>query len=103
MAGDNLTRIAARFNTTVGTLVQLNGIVNPNLIKVGQQLRIPGVAPVTPVPAPQPQRPATHVVQRGENLYRISLRYGVRLDQLARVNGITNVNRIYVGQVLVLP
>lgn len=103
VAGDNLSRIAARFNTTVGTLVQLNGILNPNLIKVGQQLRIPGIAPVTPVPTPQPQRPATHVVQRGENLYRISLRYGVRLDQLARLNGITNVNRIYVGQVLVLP
>ncbi len=103
VAGDNLTRIAARFNTTVATLVQLNGIVNPNLIKVGQQLRVPGVVPATPVPPAQPPRPATHVVQRGENLYRISLRYGVRLDQLARVNGITNVNRIYVGQVLVLP
>lgn len=38
--GDNLTHIARRFGTTVTKLVQLNGIKNPNLIKVGQKLMI---------------------------------------------------------------
>jgi murein DD-endopeptidase MepM/ murein hydrolase activator NlpD len=38
--GDNLTRIAARNNTTVARLVELNGIKNANLINVGQVLKL---------------------------------------------------------------
>ena len=40
-AGDTLGAIASRFGTTVGALASANGISNPNLIYVGQQLRIP--------------------------------------------------------------
>lgn len=40
-AGDTLTAIARRFGTTVGALVQVNGIENPDLIRVGQVLIIP--------------------------------------------------------------
>ncbi|MEZ4867050.1 MAG: Gmad2 immunoglobulin-like domain-containing protein [Caldilineaceae bacterium] len=39
--GDTLAAIARRFNTTVAVLVQLNNIRNPNLIYVGQRLRVP--------------------------------------------------------------
>lgn len=45
----------------------------------------------------------THTVQAGENLYRISLRYGVDLDELIAVNGITDRSRIFRGQVLTIP
>jgi LysM repeat protein len=45
----------------------------------------------------------THIVRRGENLYRISLRYGVSMRAIARVNGIANPNRIYTGQRLYIP
>lgn len=38
--GDNLTRIAKRFGTTVNQLVQWNNIKNPNLIFTGQRLRV---------------------------------------------------------------
>lgn len=38
--GDTLAKIACRFGTTVHRLVLLNGICNPNLIRVGQRLRI---------------------------------------------------------------
>ena len=38
--GDNLTRIAARYGTTVAKLVEINGIKNANLINVGQVLKL---------------------------------------------------------------
>jgi len=66
--------------------------------------------PVEGAPAPQPQpqpqpQPSyrTHVVQYGENLFRISLRYGVSMYSIAAANGIWDLSRIYAGQVLVIP
>jgi flagellum-specific peptidoglycan hydrolase FlgJ len=38
--GDTLTAIAKKYNTTVQNLVKLNNIKNPDLIKVGQKLRV---------------------------------------------------------------
>lgn len=36
VAGDTLGKIAAKYSTTVDALVEINGISNPNLIRVGQ-------------------------------------------------------------------
>lgn len=110
--GDTLGRIAVRFNTTIATLAQLNGITNPNTIFVGQRLVIPGagqggiqvtppVIVVTATSAPASQN--RYVVQPGDTLFRIALRFRVSMGQLAQANGITNFNRVFVGQVLVIP
>lgn len=40
--GDTLSEIAQKYGTTVNTLAQLNGIKDPNLIVVGQVLKLPG-------------------------------------------------------------
>jgi LysM repeat protein len=64
----------------------------------------------TPQPSPSaPTVPSsisvagTHVVQPGENLFRIALRYGVPVNLLAAVNNITDPRRIFVGQSLIIP
>src|SRR5690606_28989182 len=44
-----------------------------------------------------------YVVQPGDNLYRISLRYNVTIAAIVAANGIPNPNLIYVGQRLVIP
>jgi murein DD-endopeptidase MepM/ murein hydrolase activator NlpD len=44
-----------------------------------------------------------HVVQRGENLFRIALNYGLTTDELAALNGITSPASIQVGQRLLVP
>ncbi|MCP3981669.1 MAG: peptidoglycan DD-metalloendopeptidase family protein [bacterium] len=44
-----------------------------------------------------------HVVQRGQTLWRIAHTYGVGLDALARVNGITDPTRLEVGRRLFIP
>jgi uncharacterized protein (TIGR02594 family) len=41
-SGDTLSELAARYDTDVSTLARLNGIANPNLIHVGDRLRLPG-------------------------------------------------------------
>jgi len=47
--------------------------------------------------------PASYKVRSGETLYSIATRYGLDYRELARLNGIGNDYRIYVGQVLRLP
>ena len=39
-SGDTLSQLAIRFDTTVESIVKLNNIANPNLIFVGQRIRI---------------------------------------------------------------
>lgn len=51
-AGETLSGIAARYGTTVGAVVQLNGIADPNHVVVGTKLKIPtATAPATGIPA----------------------------------------------------
>ena len=38
--GDNLTKIAKKYNTTLAQLIKLNDIKNPNLIYPGQKVRV---------------------------------------------------------------
>lgn len=63
--------------------------------------RPPGY-PIFPTPG-APTSGQIYVVQRGDTLFRIARRFGVNLYALAAVNGITNINRIYAGQRLLIP
>jgi LysM repeat protein len=91
--GDTLGEIAAAHDTTVAALVDANGIRNPNLIRIGQTIQIPGTVEAN----------RTHVVQFGEFLGSIAGRYDVSVTALASTNGLTNPNFIRVGQVLTIP
>lgn len=103
-AGDNLFRISLAYNTDVHQLAAVNGIANINLIVVGQQISIPncttggtgGVIPPT-------GGSTTYTVRQNDNLFRISLTYNTTVHAIAALNGIGNINLIYIGQVLAIP
>lgn len=99
VAGDTLSGIAARYGTTVANLVALNGIANPNLINVGQVLKLSGSTPAPSAPAGG----QTYTVVAGDTLSGIAQRYGTNYQTLAAINGIANPNVINVGQVIKLP
>lgn len=87
--GDTLSRIAARCGTTVTAILRMNPqITNPNVVHLGQVIRLaPG--PVTQ-PAP-PYNPGGgsadyYVVRPGDTFYRISVRVGVSLPALLALN-----------------
>ncbi len=60
-------------------------------------------APVLAEQAQQQQGEIVHIVQPGENLFRISLRYNVTIQAIQQRNGISNPNLIYAGQQLIIP
>jgi len=51
----------------------------------------------------QDNQQVTHIVQPGENLFRIALRYGVDLQELSTANNIADARSIYSGQELIIP
>lgn len=106
-SGDTLSGIANRYGMTVNALVTLNGISNPNLIYPGQVLRVAdsgagstvtkkATAPITSTGT------QAYTVRYGDTLSGIASRYGTSVSALASLNGISNPNRIYPGQVLKL-
>jgi len=102
--GDTLFSIATRYHTTIANLAQLNGIVNPAMIYVGQTLFIPAAAASpTPVAAAAPAGDMVYVVQPGETLFRIALRYKTTVWALAEYNKLDNPSQIYPGQRLIIP
>ena len=107
-AGDTLFSIARRFSVPVNELARYNGVLNPDVIYVGQELKIPptgqsSAARGTPTPAASMPAYRIHVVQPGENLFRIALRYGVTVETIAAANRLGSTTLIFVGQQLSIP
>ena len=101
--GETLYSIARRYGTSVNALVQANGLRNANYIYAGQRLTIPGSGGSSRGGGAPPSGGTVHVVQRGETLAGIALRYGTTAAAIASANGLRNPNLIYVGQRLTIP
>jgi LysM repeat protein len=106
-AGDFLSTIAQRFNTTPQSILSANAIADPNLVFAGQVLSIPRTTTqVSPQPVYKyvPVRSGNfYIVQPGDNLFSIAARTGRNAWSIARANGILDLNAIYIGQPLIIP
>ena len=100
VAGDTLSSIALRYNTTVAALVAANGLSDPNAIRVGQTLIIPNCS--GPVQPPPSGGCITYVVRPGDTLSSIARRYGTSAAAIAQANNLSNPNLIRVGQRLIV-
>lgn len=98
--GDNLSRIATNYGMTTADLLRLNGLDNPNVVLVGQRLRVS--ARVDPVPAVQQADPELandiYVVQAGDTLSAIAQAHNTTPQAILAANGLPNANFVWVGQ-----
>ena len=96
--GDTLYRLAQQFNTTVPALISANPFVDPDNLRIGQQICIPR-QPIYPA---CPER-NYYTIKPGDTLYRIARFFRVSLDDLIEANPGIDPNRIFVGQVICVP
>jgi LysM repeat protein len=128
--GDTVSRLATLYGSTTQAIISANGLDEQALIFVGQGLVVPVrlTAPATSTPLPPTATPqvivvtatqaapaptavpttapggtTVYVVQPGDTLRRIALRFNTTVSALAQLNGITNINYIQVGQRLNVP
>ena len=102
--GETLGLIAQRYSSSVTAIAQVNQIQNVHRLREGQDLLIPlagrnsaasaarSVAPISQ------QLPATHIVRRGDSLYRIAGRYRVNIRDILLWNNFKVDQIIYPGQ-----
>ena len=129
--GETLNKIAGDYGVLASELMRLNSILDSDAIYVGQILKLPelptdetdtddtgeaateekngdssnieGVETDEEV-SDDPLLPdITYTVQRGETLSEIAKAYSVTMDDLMLLNGISNADALYAGQVLYLP
>ncbi len=131
--GETLSRIAAKYGTTVNQIKSLNRLRSTNL-RVGQKLLVkkgttivkPSPVPtvtdsakvaidstqivqprdtiVKPAPTPKPAADyITYVIKKGDTLSSIGRKYGKTATEIAKFNKISNVDSIQVGQKIKIP
>jgi len=110
-AGDTLSSIARRYHTTWQSLAQINRVLSPNGLYVGQVVQAPVLgAPVDVlvVDKEAAARPPVgggtlYTVRSDDTLFHVALRYGVSPWTLASASRLANPTLIYPGQELVIP
>lgn len=98
--GDTLSGIAAKYGTTYQKIAAYNGIANPNLIRVGQKIKIPAAGGAATAPQAK-----TYTVKKGDSLWSIAaatLGNGARWPEIQKANSLSGTV-IHPGQVLKIP
>lgn len=91
---DSLYTIAKRFNTSIEALQSLNSLGDSRLLFVGDELLVPRL---------DLSKVAAYEIKPGDSLFEIALRADTTVEDLLRLNGISNRNHIVSGQTILLP
>lgn len=89
--GDNLFKIAQKFNISLETILWANNLSQNSLIRPGQKLTI------------LPTSGVLHLVKKGETLSQIAELYGVSMKKIYEFNSLDEEGKIYIGDLLVIP
>jgi len=98
-----VTNVEGFFSGIFGGSVPEGIIPRPSLGVVANTQSIGTVVNSVSNALPSMGKTVTHVVRRGETLSNIASMHGVDYKDIAKANGITNPNNIYVGQRLKIP
>ncbi len=94
-SGDTLSAIAVRFGVSLDDLVGANPIADPNALKIGEELAIPGLEGVQ-------GKLVNQTVSLGENFQNFALRNQMPEDLLVKLNRITSPTEVYAGTSLIV-
>lgn len=91
---DTLDKIANQYGTTVGQLLQINGLGSNYSLMPGEQL-------IVPVNKQQPYQ--YYTVKKGDNMYEIAKDNNIDYSLLLQLNGLEQDDYIYPNQTIILP
>lgn len=89
--GDTLWDIAEQHGVNVDTVIGANPDISPNVLKVGQVIKVPSVDG------------AVHVVKAGDTVSSLASKYKAKAEVILKANNITDPSQLTVGQELIVP
>ena len=93
--GDTLSSIARKYGVSVDSVRNFNPGIQPRYLQINTAIIVPDVG--------SSQNPHRHVVQSGETLSQIAVRYETSVESLTQINKISDPNTIYPGLSLSVP
>lgn len=91
--GDNLWNIAKMFNLNIKDIIRLNGINVKTPLQIGQKLKL---KPAQNIAA----KTINYGVKKGDTLWKIAKKFNVTVDYIAKLNGISPMSTLNIGQTL---
>ncbi|WP_051564451.1 lytic transglycosylase domain-containing protein [Desulfovermiculus halophilus] len=103
-SGDTLWGIARKFELSLSTLVQANGLTKQDPLKVGTKLYIPDITHAQQVTTQRTARQARvdYQVQKGDNVWSIARKFGVSPDKIMDWNKLSSRDIIHPGDTLTI-
>jgi LysM repeat protein len=97
--GETLSEIADRYGLSVNQLMKLNDLSNADHVESGQSLKVPGA---TGGRSSGVSASGRVTVRDGETLSEIADRHGMSVNQLMKLNGLSNADHVESGQALLV-
>lgn len=91
--GDSLYSIARLYDVSVADLKIANKLTS-NVLSIGQVLKIPDIV--------EKSDTSVYYVKKGDSLYGIAKSYGVSVEDIKKLNNLSN-NNLSIGQELLIP
>ncbi len=104
--GDTLYSISKKYNTPVDSILKKNNLSDPSKIKIGQKLIIPTASSAKndkKTNTKTNSEELTHVIQKGDTLYALAKKFGVKFSDILKLNGLSEKTPLKIGQILKIP
>ena len=102
--GDTLYALSKKYNTPIDSILKKNNLADPSKIKVGQKIIIPVENSAKDDKKTKTNSDTlTHVVQKGDTLYALAKKFGIKFSDLLKLNGINEKTPLKIGQILKIP
>lgn len=92
--GEDILAIANKVGISPTEIRKINGFPENYEVSMGEQLIIPSIS-ISPFD--------NYIVIKGDTLYQIAKKYNIKVDDLAKLNGIDSDEFIYPNQKLLVP
>ncbi|MFA5524415.1 MAG: LysM peptidoglycan-binding domain-containing protein [Tissierellales bacterium] len=90
--GDTYWKISTWYGVTLENLLKANGATYTSILYIGQKVYIPENISYK-----------THLVQKGDDLWKLSIKYGVPVNDIAKASNISTSKVLYIGDVIKVP
>ncbi len=97
--GDNLNAIARKHETSLATLLKLNQMKINDPLYIGRKILVPVAEPETEAVRPLKK----YTVKKGDTLFSLAKSSSITIDELRRLNNMTDSDVLLSGQKIKLP